>query len=191
MGECRADRSEEQVLGDGRQRRPARDQFFDLFGEASRTYDIYYHVRDFDWEEWRSRRQSNEIMMGKFVRGRVKYVRKEDAPIFVGAFRDVSLTEFDRKVLDIIRRKDGIELKELSRILGNPEAVKSSIHRGRGLAVQEHIHIVGHRAYAEGKGEKGIDKEVHQGIWACSSSGNEGIYRILRARDKEISEGTS
>ncbi len=105
------------------------DDYFDIFGEASRTYDIFYHVKDFDWDEWRERRERNEIMMGKFVRGRVKYVRKEDAAVFVGAFRDAELTDFDRKVLDVISRKDGITLKELSRILGNSEAVKNSVQK--------------------------------------------------------------
>ncbi len=121
------------------------DDYFDLFGEASRTYDIYYHVKDFDWEEWRSRRQNNEIMMGKFVRGRVKYVRRKDAPIFVGAFRDVVLNDFDKKVLDIIRRKDGIDTKTLSEILGNAEAVKASIQR-----LDSGMYIV--RKYLEGEG---------------------------------------
>lgn len=105
------------------------DDYFDLFGEASRSYDVFYHVKDFDWDEWRERRERNEIMMGKFVRGRVKYVRRQDAPVFVGAFRDSELTDFDKKVLDVIERKDGITLKELAEILGNTEAVRNSVQK--------------------------------------------------------------
>ena len=121
------------------------DDFFELFGEASRTYDVFYHVEDFNWDDWRERRERNEIMFGKFVRGRVKYVRKKEAPIFIGAFRDVELSDFDRKVLDVIRRKDGVDVKTLGDILGNHEAVKSSVNR-----LDSGMYIV--RKYIPGEG---------------------------------------
>ncbi len=121
------------------------DDYFDLFGEASRTYDIFYHVKNFDWEDWRSRRESNDILMGKFVRGKVKYVRREDAPVFVGAFRDVVLSEMDMKVLDVIRRHDGLGQKEIGEMLGVPEAVKRSIER-----LDSGMYIVRKYLYGEG-----------------------------------------
>ncbi len=121
------------------------DDYFDLFGEASRTYDIFYHVENFDWDDWRNRRERNDILMGKFVRGKVKYVRREDAPVFVGAFRDVELSDMDEKVLDIIRRHDGISMKEVAEIMGIPEAVKRSIER-----LDAGMYIVRKYLYGEG-----------------------------------------
>ena len=152
------------------------DDYFDLFGEASRTYDIYYHVRNFDWEDWRERRRNNGILMGKFVRGRVKYVRREDAPVFVGAFRDVSLSDFDRKVLDIIRRKDGVTAKELSTILGNSESVKNSLER-----LDSGCYIA--RKFIAGEGWQSRNIFVYTGIEPMEreKARKELIYRFLRA----------
>ena len=152
------------------------DDYFNLFGEASRTYDIYYHVRDFDWEDWRERRRNNEILMGKFVRGRVKYVRKEDAPIFVGAFREPSLSDFDRKVLDIIRRKDGVTAKELSAILGNSESVRNSLER-----LDSGCYIA--RKFISGEGWQSRNIFVYTGIEPMErkKAREELIYRFLSA----------
>ncbi len=127
------------------------DDYFDFFGEASRTYDIFYHVKDFDWDDWRRRRQENEILMGKFVRGKVKYVRREDAPVFVGAFREVMLSEMDEKVLDIIKRHDGLSQKEIGEIMGIPEAVKRSMEK-----LDSGMYIVRKYIYGEGWQSKNI-----------------------------------
>ncbi len=152
------------------------DDYFDIFGEASRTYDIFYHVRNFDWDEWRDRRERNEIMMGKFVRGRVKYVRGDEAPMFVGAFRDVRLTEFDLKVLDVIRRKDGISAKELSEMLGNAEAVKNSLQR-----LDSGCYIV--RKYLPGEGWQSRNVFIPSDVepMPAEKARKELIYRFIGA----------
>src|SRR5437667_416777 len=79
------------------------DDFFDTFLEAGMVLDIWNHTTSFDYKEWTRRRSSGDILEGRFLNGRVRYVRAHDVPLFLSAFPRSPLTEFESKVLDVIR----------------------------------------------------------------------------------------
>lgn len=94
------------------------DAYFDRFHEAGMPFDVFNHVKTFDWDDWIRRRSSGEILEGRFLNGRVRYIRKEDAPLFLSAFPREPLSTFEAKVLDVVRRLDGIDLPTLVSELG-------------------------------------------------------------------------
>src|SRR5207244_11218485 len=54
------------------------DDFFDTFLEAGMVLDIWNHTSRFDYGEWMRRRASGDILEGRFLNGRVRYVRPAD-----------------------------------------------------------------------------------------------------------------
>ena len=56
------------------------DDYFDRFLETGMTFDVFNHVEAFDPEEWLRRRESGDILEGRFLNGRVRYVRAKDVP---------------------------------------------------------------------------------------------------------------
>ncbi len=89
--------------------------FFELFGEAGLSYDVYKRVKNFSLEEWNEMREKGEIVEGRFVRGRVRYVLKEDIPMYVGAYRNYKLSEDEQKVFDVIKNDDANTLREIKK----------------------------------------------------------------------------
>jgi len=94
------------------------DDYFDRFLEAGMVFDVWNHAAAFDYEEWLRRRASGDILEGRFLNGRVRYVRAKDVPLFLSAFPRSPLSEFEAKVLDAIRATDGIDLNGLVAKLG-------------------------------------------------------------------------
>src|SRR2546422_2624065 len=86
------------------------DEYFDRFLEAGMVLDVYNHAPRFDYREWLRRREAGDILEGRFLNGRVRYVRSADVPLFLAAFPRSPLTEFEAKVLDVIRAGDGVDL---------------------------------------------------------------------------------
>jgi len=90
-------------------------EYFELFGEAGMSYDVYKRVKDFSLDKWDEMRRSSEIVEGRFVRGRVRYVLKEDVPMYVGAYRDRDLDENEERVFNVIKKGDANTLREIKR----------------------------------------------------------------------------
>jgi ATP-dependent Lhr-like helicase len=88
---------------------PSIDAYFDRFGEAGMVLDVFNHVGDFRMEEWLAKRQRGEILEGRFLNGRVRYVRAKDAPLYVSAFRRDPLNVFERKILTLLRKENGMD----------------------------------------------------------------------------------
>ena len=87
------------------------DDYFDRFLETGMTFDVFNHVEAFDPEEWLRRRESGDILEGRFLNGRVRYVRAKDVPLFLSAFPRSELTELEAKVLEVVRaRPEGVDL---------------------------------------------------------------------------------
>jgi len=96
------------------------DDYFDRFLEAGMVLDVFNHVEAFDHAEWLRRREAGEILEGRFLNGRVRYVRKEDAPLFLSAFPRSELSEFEAKVLEVVKaRPEGIDVRGIQ--AGVPE----------------------------------------------------------------------
>ncbi|OGS51177.1 MAG: hypothetical protein A3K65_05615 [Euryarchaeota archaeon RBG_16_68_12] len=91
------------------------DDYFDRFMEAGMAFDVFNHVDGFDYEDWLRRRESGEILEGRFLNGRVRYVRAKDAPLFLSAFPRSELTELEAEVLEVVRSNpEGISLTEIA-----------------------------------------------------------------------------
>src|SRR5205809_144862 len=106
------------------------DDFFDTFLEAGMVLDIWNHTSRFDYGEWMRRRASGDILEGRFLNGRVRYVRAADVPLFLSAFPRSPLTELESKVLEVIRGSDGIDIWGISsKVRQEKEQVKEALDK--------------------------------------------------------------
>jgi ATP-dependent Lhr-like helicase len=125
------------------------DEYFDLFVSSGFLYDIVQHVKDFDFDAWARARESGRILQGRFVRGRVRYVRPEDARLLASLYERDPLTEFDRLLLEEIRARDGATLSDLVKATGEEkEVVKESLNR-----LDWNLHVI--RKHRPGEGWSG------------------------------------
>src|SRR5436189_238331 len=78
----------------------------------------------------RRSRSSGDILEGRFLNGRVRYVRAHDVPLFLSAFPRSPLTEFESKVLDVIRASEGIDIWGItSKLREEKERVKEALDK--------------------------------------------------------------
>ena len=105
-------------------------EYFDRFLEAGMVLDVYNHTARFDYQEWLRRREAGDILEGRFLNGRVRYVRSKDVPLFLAAFPRSPLTEFEAKTLDVIRAGDGMDLWAITAKLHEErERVKEALEK--------------------------------------------------------------
>src|SRR5437899_1214543 len=106
------------------------DEYFDRFLEAGMVLDIYNHTARFDYKEWLRRREAGDILEGRFLNGRVRYVRAKDVPLFLSAFPRSPLTDFESKVLDVIREGDGTDVWAINaKVRAEREQVKEALDK--------------------------------------------------------------
>ncbi len=99
---------------------PSIRAYFEKFGEAGMIYDIFQRVEDFDMREFERMRQKGEILLGRFVRGRIRYVLAEDAPSYLGVYRREHLTKYENEILGTLRRMGSATYQRLAAALGFP-----------------------------------------------------------------------
>ncbi|HOE52436.1 MAG TPA: ATP-dependent helicase [Methanomassiliicoccales archaeon] len=167
---------------DGYQRAKLERQFDSVeeclhhFGEMGLLYDIGRRVKGFDLEEWRRLREDGTVLSGRFVRGRVRYVLREDAPMYVKAYRTMALSETDQRVLRRIRELGGASMRELAKGLPDAkETIKDSLDR-----LDRNMYIV--RRYEEG--EDWSRENVYEAYDAPEYEGDpaeELVRRFVRA----------
>ena len=100
-------------------------EYFEKFGEAGMIYDVFQRVEDFDMEEFGDLRRKGEILLGRFVRGRLRYVLREDAPYYLGAYRHDGLDRFEAELVRVIDKLGSgtyLEIAEASRF--PPDAMR-------------------------------------------------------------------
>jgi len=106
------------------------DDYFERFLEAGMLFDVWNHTPGFDHEEWLKRRESGDILEGRFLNGRVRYVRAKDVPLFLSAFPRSPLTDLEARALEVIRSEDGIDVNRLaSRLKEEKERVKEALEK--------------------------------------------------------------
>jgi len=106
------------------------DDYFDRFLEAGMVLDIYNHTARFDYTEWLRRREAGDILEGRFLNGRVRYIRTKDVPLFLSAFPRSPLSDFEKKVLDVIREGDGMDLWAINaKVRAEREQVKEALDK--------------------------------------------------------------
>ncbi len=122
------------------------DALFEYYGDIGSPLDVFYRVKGFRLQEWENMRRSGRLLLGRFLHGRVRYVRAEDAPHYVAAYRDGPMQPLDKRVLDIIRgSEEGVSLRQLADSTGLPKGeLKDSVDR-----LDRNMYLV--RRYEEGE----------------------------------------
>jgi len=105
------------------------DAFFERYLAGSMVYDLFHRVEGFSYEEWLGRRERGEIVEGRFLGGRVRYVRATDIPLFVSAYRRPPESDLEKKTLDLLKKSGAaLDLWDLTNRLGvERETAKEAI----------------------------------------------------------------
>ena len=93
---------------------PSIESLFLKFGEAGMIYDIFQRVRKFNMQEFGVLRGSGRILLGRFLRGRLRYVLSEDAPYYLGVFRREGLNRYESELLRVVRRLGSATFQEIA-----------------------------------------------------------------------------
>ena len=104
-------------------------EFFDFHGSAGSEIDVYNRVENFDLDVWYDMRRSGEIQLGRFVRGRVRFVMKDDADRYA-AIRTDETAPGDMDLLNVI---DGMGMATLRQLVAetgkDKEVVREAVMR--------------------------------------------------------------
>ncbi|MGQ9588264.1 MAG: DNA glycosylase AlkZ-like family protein, partial [Thermoplasmata archaeon] len=95
-------------------------EFFEKFGEAGMIYDIFQRVEGFDMEEFGELRKKGDILLGRFVRGRLRYVLAEDAPYYLGSYRRERLDKYEALLLRLVENMGSGTYLEIAEASGFP-----------------------------------------------------------------------
>jgi ATP-dependent Lhr-like helicase len=91
------------------------EAYFDKFGIAFGLREMFIRTKEFDLTTWNKNLQSKTIVAGRFLNGRVCYIKMTDVPVYVSAYRKASLNNQELSVLNIIKSHRGITRRELSK----------------------------------------------------------------------------
>jgi ATP-dependent Lhr-like helicase len=80
--------------------------YFERFGEAGMVYDLFQRIDKFSMEEFGELRKKGDILLGRFVREKIRYVLKEDAPYYLGAYRREPLDRFEAELVKVISKME-------------------------------------------------------------------------------------
>ncbi len=116
-----------------------------FLGEVGMQLDLFRRVQGFDMDSWGRMRTEGRVLLGRFYRGRVRYILAEDAPMYVAAYRNAGLTPLDQRILDVLAAHGGLSMRGLVSVLGlDKEEVKESLDR-----LDRNAYVV--RRYEEGE----------------------------------------
>jgi len=105
------------------------EDFFKFYKSAGSEIDVFNRVENFDLEEWHRLRESGRMLLGRFVRGKVRYVLAEDGARFARLRRE-EITEYDRELLSRIESMGRTTMRQLvSEMESEKEEIKESIQR--------------------------------------------------------------
>lgn len=94
--------------------------YFEKFGEAGMIYDLFQRVERFDMREFGRMREAGEIVLGRFVRGRLRYVLREDAPYYLGVFRREPLDRYESELVRTLTKLGSGTYQEIAAASGFP-----------------------------------------------------------------------
>ncbi len=95
-------------------------EYFEKVGEAGMAYDVHRRVEGFSMDEFDAMRASGELLLGRFLRGRLRYVLAEDAPYYLGAFRRERLNRFEDSILTSFRKLGAGTYQDISEAVAFP-----------------------------------------------------------------------
>lgn len=97
--------------------------YLDTFGHVRDPLDVYNRVPGFSMDEWDELRRRGELLQGRFVVGKVCFVPREMAPLYIAAYRTHhphNLDAVEKKVLSALK-KGPMTLSDLSMATGIPD----------------------------------------------------------------------
>ena len=107
------------------------------------TLDIFNRVEGFDLDSWAEARRSGRVMLGRFLKGKVRYVLDEDVPLLVSAYRQEPLREGDDALLRLMEAEGGMSIRQLSSATGREKSeLKETVDR-----LSRNLHL--HRRYED------------------------------------------
>ena len=105
------------------------EEYFKFYGSAGSVLDVFNRVDGFDMNEWGSLRESGRILLGRFVRGRVRYVLSEDGEKYASVRSEPLLPE-DEKVYAFIQSMGKATTRQLiSEMTLDKDEIKESVNR--------------------------------------------------------------
>ena len=105
------------------------EDYFKFYGSAGSEIDVYNRVKNFSLEEWYKLRESERLLLGRFVRGRVRYVLAEDGGR-LAALRSPETTEADAELLSLIEGMGQTTMRHLVTVTGREKTeIKESLQR--------------------------------------------------------------
>lgn len=111
------------------ERFPSIRAYLEFYGSAGSELDVYQRVENFDLREWQRMRKDGEILLGRFVRGKVRFVLKEDGDRFA-TLRTDETQPGDERVLEVVERNGGATLRQIIAATGmEKETAKEAVMR--------------------------------------------------------------
>lgn len=103
--------------------------FFEFYGSAGSELDVFQRVDGFSLAEWQDMRRRGEILLGRFVRGRVRFVLREDADR-LAAFRNDETQPGDERIMEVIQRLGHATFRQIVAATGmEKEVAKEAVMR--------------------------------------------------------------
>ena len=104
-------------------------EFFDFHGSAGSELDVYSRVENFDINEWNEMRKNGDIRLGRYVRGKVRFVMQDDADRYAAIRTDETMPG-DEDILNVIDGMGAATLRQIVAETGkDKEAVRESVMR--------------------------------------------------------------
>ncbi|MCQ2053370.1 MAG: ATP-dependent helicase, partial [archaeon] len=104
-------------------------EYFDYYESAGSEIDVFNRVENFDLREWYNLRSSGKILLGRFLKGRVRFVTAELGSKIASTVHEPILPE-DEALLNVIRRLGTATMKQLIQETSlEKKAVKESLYR--------------------------------------------------------------
>ena len=124
-------------------------EYFEFYGSAGSDLDVYQRVEGFTVADWQEMRRRGELLCGRFVRGRVRFVLADDASRFA-VLRSDEMAPGDERILDFIRTAGKATLRQITAATGlEKDAAKEAVMR-----IDRSLRIL--RAYDE-RGDWGAE----------------------------------
>jgi len=153
------------------------EDYFDLFVEASSPYEVYLRVDDFHMDAWGTMREKDEILEGRFLKGRVKYALRDDLPMLVGAYRTEELNDQEEEVLRSIKEGKANTIRDLKKLSNlKKDRLKEVIRK-----LDSNLYVLREFTGEEGWSSKNVYRAVDIRALPKEEARSELIKRLLRS----------
>jgi ATP-dependent Lhr-like helicase len=96
------------------------EDYFHRYGSAGMAYDIAQRVDGFDIEDFYEMRRRGDILLGRFVRGRVRYILAEDVAHYLAVYREGRINKYEHAVVAALEKLGSGTFVEIADKAGIP-----------------------------------------------------------------------